>query len=173
MKLLNSLLILLFLVKPVYAITTEEFIHDSSRDLTDYITEFVDIPKGGLDWKLFGKTKEINIETTTEDGYDSTYTKPEFQPELKALDGKEVKIKGYMFPLGEEEKQKLFLFGPFPLSCPFRYHVGPPLVIEVHANKNPIKFDYEPITIIGKLELVDEDPEYSIFYRLKNTRLSK
>ena len=173
MKILHTLLIILFFVRPSYALTTEESNHDINRTMIDNIKDFVDIPKGGLDWKLFGTTKEIDIETVTEDGYDSKYTKPEFQPELKLLNGKEVKIKGYMFPLNEAEKQKLFLFGPFPLSCPFLYHVGPSLVIEVEANKKPIKFDYEPITIIGKLELVAEDPEYSVFYRIKDARQIK
>jgi hypothetical protein len=79
----------------------------------------------------------------------------------------------YMFPLNETEEQKLFLFGPFPLSCPFQYHVGPALVLEVHADKNPVTFDYEAITITGTLELVPDDPEYSVFYRLNNAKQVK
>ena len=75
-----------------------------------------------------------------------------------------------MFPLDETEGQKHFLFGPFPLSCPFQYHVGPSLVVEVHADKNPVFFDYEPVTIAGTLELVPEDREYSVFYRLKDAQ---
>ena len=53
---------------------------------------------------------------------------------MKALDGKTVKIKGFMFPLDETEDQKHFLFGPFPLNCPFQYHVQSSLVMEVHAD---------------------------------------
>ena len=71
-----------------------------------------------------------------------------------------------MFPLESEEAQKKFLLGPFPASCPFQYHVGPPLVIEVNAENNPVNFDYEPVTIQGTLKLVHDDPEFSTFYRL-------
>ena len=78
-----------------------------------------------------------------------------------------------MFPLEATHDQKLFLFGPFPVSCPFHYHVGPSLVLEVNAGESPVAFDYEPIVIAGTLHLVENDPEYSVFYRLKNARQVK
>jgi len=96
-----------------------------------------------------------------------------FQEGVKALDGKEIIIKGYMFPLDETEEQTLFLLGPFPLSCPFRYHVGSSMVIEVHAEEKPVTFDYEPVTLTGVLELIPEDKEYNIFYRLKKAKKIK
>lgn len=78
-----------------------------------------------------------------------------------------------MFPLDETENQKLFLFGPFPLSCPFHYHVTPSLVLEVHADKHSVKFSYDPVVMTGTLELVPDDPEYSTFYRLKDAKQVK
>ncbi len=151
----------------------EEMSGEKTMTIEDYIEDFVDVPENGTNWKVLGTTKEISIETKTEDGFDLIYTKPEFQDEVKALDGKEIILKGFMFPLDETQKQKLFLFGPFPLSCPFRYHVGPALVVEVHAKKNPVLFDYEPVTLKGTFELVYDDPQYSVFYRLKNTKQIK
>lgn len=150
-----------------YAIRIEE---ENSKSIRDYIEEFVDVPEGAIDWKIFGTTKEVEVQAETEEGEEYYYSKPDFQTEVKALDGKQVKVKGYMFPLSEAEDQKLFLLGPFPLSCPFQYHVGPMLVIEVYAESDPIKFDYDPITITGKLELVPDDPENNVFYRLKEAR---
>ncbi|MCB9983609.1 MAG: DUF3299 domain-containing protein [Rhodospirillales bacterium] len=174
MRLWLALIAFLLLVTPAHALSFEESSDGhSNKTIQDYIADFVDVPKGGTNWKVFGTTKEIPIETKTEDGYDLVYSKPDFQPEVKALDGKEIKIKGYMFPLDGTEDQKNFLFGPFPLSCPFQYHVGPPLVIEVHADNNPVTFDYEPVVITGTLELVPDDPEYSVFYRLKDARQVK
>lgn len=137
-----------------------------SRTLADYIKDYVDVPKGATDWKVFSKTKEINVEGKTKDGYDYQFFKPKFTPDVRKLDGQEITVKGFMFPLGETEKQNLFLFGPFPVNCPFHYHVSPALVIEVHADKAPIKFSYDPVTIKGKLQLVDADPENSTFYKL-------
>lgn len=77
-----------------------------------------------------------------------------------------------MFPLNADKGQKMFLFGPFPISCPYHYHVGPALVIEAYGLET-IEFKYEPITIKGILELVIEDNEYNIFYRLRNVKILK
>ena len=75
-----------------------------------------------------------------------------------------------MFPLEQDDKQSLFLLGPFPLSCPYHPHTQSNLLIEVHADK-PVLFSYDAINIRGKLELVPKDDEYNMFYRLKNAVL--
>lgn len=166
------LLILVLFLLPVaaHALTIEEGSDAPTRGIEDYIKDFVDVPEGATDWKTFGKTKVLNVETKDSEGLDFQYYKPEFPPELKALDGKTVKIKGFMFPLDETEDQKLFLFGPFPLNCPFQYHVQSNLVIESHADKKPIPFTYDPLTLEGTLELVPEDKENSTFFRLRDVR---
>lgn len=160
----------LFVAPPGHAFTIDQVETEQTLSIEDYIKDYVDVPDGGVDWKLFGTTQEISIETKTDDGYDMTYSKPDFQPEVMALAGKEIKIKGYMFPLESTDKQALFLFGPFPLTCPFQYHVGPSMVLEVHADHHPVTFDYEPVVITGVLELVPDDPEYSVFYRLNDAK---
>ena len=171
--LIQALVAFLLLTAPAYALSEEQNSDGTTRTLMDYIEDYVDLPEGATDWKILGTTKEINIETKTEDGYDLIYQKPDFSPEVKALEGQEITVKGYMFPLDETEEQKLFLFGPFPVSCPFHYHVGPSLVLEVHADSHPVAFDYEPVVITGTLELVPDDPEYSVFYRLNNAKQVK
>jgi hypothetical protein len=170
MKLFAAILILYLLAAPAHALTEEQNSDGTERTMLDYIEEFVDVPEGAIDWKIFGATKEVAAKGKTDDGYDIEYTKPEFSPELKMLDGKEITVKGFMFPLEAEEKQKLFLFGPFPVSCPFHYHAGPSLILQVNADENPVQFDYDPVVITGTLELVPDDPEYNTFYRLKNAR---
>lgn len=152
------------------ALTFEKGSDAPTRDIGDYIKDYVDVPKGAVNWKTFGKTKEIDIKTKDKDGYDLEYQKPDFPPEVKALDGQTIKIKGFMFPLDATDSQKLFLFGPFPVICPFQYHVGPAMVIEAHADNHPVKFSYDPVILTGKLELVKEDPENSTFYRLQDAQ---
>lgn len=149
-----------------FALTDEPGSDAPTRTLEDYIKDYVDVPKGAVDWRVFGKTKEINIETKDKDGLDIQYYKPEFGEDVKKINGQEITIKGFMFPLDSTEDQKLFLFGPFPVNCPFQYHVGPALVLEVHADNHPVTFSYDPVTIKGKLELVPLDAENSTFYRL-------
>ena len=172
---MRYILALLLLIMPMsaYAITMEDGADAPTRGIEDYIRDYVDVPEGGIDWKTFGKTKSTNVETIDSSGLDLQYFKPEFPAELKALDGKTVKIKGFMFPLDETEDQKQFLFGPFPLNCPFQYHVQSSLVMEVHADNNPVEFTYDPVTLEGTLELVPEDKENSTFYRLKSAKLVK
>lgn len=173
MKFIITTIILFFAAFPAFALTYEPGADAPTRTLEDYIKKYVDVPKGATDWKVFGKTKSIDIEGKTKDGMDFQYYKPEFTPEVKALDGKQVTVKGFMFPLNSSDDQTLFLFGPFPVNCPFQYHVGPSLVIEAHADNHPVKFTYDPVVVTGKLQLVSKDPEFSTFYRLMDAKLVK
>jgi hypothetical protein len=141
-----------------------------TRTIADYVKNYVDIPKGGIDWRLLAKTKEIKIGRKTPEGYGIPAYKPEFAPAVQKLDGKEVVVKGFMFPLDASSRQKTFLFGPFPVNCPFHYHVSPDLVIEVHADNAPVEFSYDAITLKGKLQLIVSAPENSTFYRLLHAR---
>lgn len=136
-------------------------------NLLDNANDFVKTPKGGIEWKLFGETKQTPYTFKTQEGFDGEGLRPEFPPALQKLDGKDILIQGYMFPLGQNENQTEFLLGPFPVSCPFHYHVTANMIIEVHTQK-PIPFSYDPVNIKGKLELVPQDDEYNVFYRLKN-----
>ena len=74
-----------------------------------------------------------------------------------------------MFPLDQDEKQSLFLLGPFPLSCPYHPHTSSNLLIEVHSK--PYSLFYDAVNIKGKLELVPKDDDYNMFFRLKNAEL--
>jgi hypothetical protein len=169
--LLAALLLLSIWSAPARALTTEAGSDSPTRTMMDYIKDYVDVPKGAVSWKTFGKTKEIDIRGTTKDGYDLEYYKPGFTPAVKALDGKQVTVKGFMFPLDETDAQKNFLMGPFPVSCPFHYHVTPSLVLEVHADKHPVRFSYDPVTVTGTLQLVQKDEVNSTFYRLLDARI--
>lgn len=170
MRLLLVLCLVLLAFTPAHALEFQDGADAPTRTLEDYIKDYVDLPEGATDWKLFGATREINIEKTDAEGFGLQYYKPEFPAALQALNGKTIRVKGFMFPLDSSEDQKLFLFGPFPVNCPFQYHVGPSLVLEVHADKHPVAFSYDPLVIEGRLELVSDDPENSVFYRLKDAR---
>ena len=140
-----------------------------SAELLGSIQSYVDTPKGGIDWQLFGRTQQKPYSYLDDEGIEWVGVRPKFPDKLRKLDGKEVLVKGYMFPLGQQEKQPLFLLGPFPVACPFHYDVTPNLIIEVHAEK-PLAFSYDAISMKGKLELVPHDDEYNVFYRLKKAK---
>ncbi len=137
-----------------------------------YIADFTKTPEGGVAWELLAKTEEESYQDVNEAGIDIFGVKPVFPPDVKALDGQEIVMQGYMFPLDPTEKQARFLFGPFPVDCPYHYHVGPALVIEAAA-KEPMAFSFDPVTIRGTLTLVPLDLDFNIFYRMENVRLVK
>ncbi len=144
----------------------------SPEDVVNSISEFVKTPVGGLDWKLFSKTKSIPYSYKNNEGKELYGVKPQFPTGLHNINGQKIKIQGYMFPLSAGDKQSIFMLGPFPVSCPYHYHIGPALVIEAHALKE-IKFDFKAINLEGILELVPRDDEYNLFYRLRDVRVIK
>lgn len=150
--------------EPAYKTETYSF-----STIVGAIPEYTKTPEGGIDWALFSRTKQIPYSIEKE-GETWEGVKPEFSDEIKNLEGKKIKMTGYMFPLDQSEEQSKFLFGPFPLTCPYHYHASASLTIEAHAEK-PILFNYDPVTIEGVLELVPEDFEYNTFYRLKDVQM--
>jgi hypothetical protein len=108
----------------------------------------IEATKDAISWDVFKKTKELQKHITKEDG-EYYLLIPEFSEEMKKLDGKQVILYGFIFPLDASENQGNFLFGPYPITCPFHYHTRPSQVVEVLANPS-IKFSYEPIKITGK-----------------------
>lgn len=82
---------------------------------------------------------------------------PVFSPEVKALDGQEVTIKGYIIPVEGYKSHKEFVFSAFPYNmCFFCGGAGPETVMEIEAAE-AIKYTTDPITIKGKLALNDSD----------------
>lgn len=118
-----------------------------------------------LNWEIFAKTKEEMKCVTLADGFDDCHVKPIYSNQIKALKNKTVTLMGFMFPLDTTDKQKNFLIGPYPASCPFHYHVSPAQIVEVRLKK-PIEFSYEPVTVKGVLSL-KFNKETGIFYYLE------
>jgi hypothetical protein len=139
------------------------------EDIIEQIPNFSKTPEGGVDWKLFAETGEVPRIVEVEKEPWEVIT-PVFSEPIKALDGEIVKLSGYMFPLDENNEQGHFLFGPFPLTCPYHYHAPFSLTLEVNPEK-PITFSYDEIILEGRLELVPEDLEYNIFYKLHDAKV--
>lgn len=116
------------------------------------------LPKGGdlLGWDVLAR---VDFKMTPE-----RYV-PQFSPELKALDGKEIRIAGFMLPLEAGKKQKRILLTRMQVTCTFCLPGGgPESVIEVHLRK-PLDYTWEGVVLTGRLLLLPDDPS-SLFYRL-------
>ena len=119
-------------------------------------------PKGGVAWK----TLEATGEPTRRDEQGYVLSKPLFTPTVKKLNGKRIKVAGWMMSLENSSTQKRFVLLGYPPGCPFHFHAAPNQFIEVIAD-TPFKTDEVNAHVVsGVLELTGYD-ESGIFYRLK------
>lgn len=82
---------------------------------------------------------------------------PVFSDPIKALDGKEVTVKGYIIPVEGYKSHKEFILSAFPYNmCFFCGGAGPETVMEVEAIEG-IEYSAEQVLIKGKLKLNDDD----------------
>ncbi len=131
----------------------------------DYHHLVPETPEGGVSWDKLGATEE-RVEVI--DGF--SHVRPVFSDEVEALDGKTVRIRGFMYPLEQEARQREFLFTALPPSCPYCLPAGPGYIIETHATE-PIEFTWDAVLLEGTLELEEEHP-HGLFFRLTSARKS-
>jgi hypothetical protein len=95
---------------------------------------------------------------------------PVFGREVKALEGKEVTISGFIIPTDGYKSAKEFVFSAFPYNmCFFCGQAGPETVLEVSA-KAPIKYSADRVTIRGILQLNSGDVN-KLIYSLQQVQL--
>ena len=83
--------------------------------------------------------------------------KPVFSDKVKALEGKEVIIKGYVIPVEGYKSHKEFILSAFPYNmCFFCGGAGPETVMEVFASE-PVKYQADAIYLKGTLKLNADD----------------
>lgn len=117
-----------------------------------------------IPWSMLSKAKmAVNKKGGKE------VVEPHYSDGIKALNGKTVSIKGFIFPLEQSGKQTHFLLSPFPPSCPYCLPAGPSQLIEVWM-KSPVKFTYGAITVKGRFEILEKQDEIKsgMFYRMRD-----
>lgn len=140
---------------------------ESDIDVMQYFTQDIEplqVKGDSIKWEIFATTKEKTECIIDEDGFENCLIKPIYSSQIKSLNDQKVALTGFMFPLDQAQKQRNFLIGPYPISCPFHYHVSPAQIVEVKLQK-PIEFSYDPVTIKGFLSL-KYNKETGIFYYL-------
>ena len=91
---------------------------------------------------------------------------PLFDDEIRELDGREVKVQGFMMPLDNSERQQHFLVTRTPPSCFYCLPGGPESVVEVKAER-PLEFTFDPVVLEGRMTLL-EGSDMGLFYRLED-----
>lgn len=90
--------------------------------------------------------------------------KPVFSDKVKALEGKEITVKGYIIPVEGYKSHKEFILSAFPYNmCFFCGGAGPETVMEVEA-VDPVPFQAESIVMKGRLVLNAEDVNRLMFF---------
>jgi len=92
---------------------------------------------------------------------------------IKALEGKEVIVKGYFIPLSGKKAQSHFMFSAYPYeTCFFCGKAGPETVMEVFVkNDNKIDFTEKKIALKGMFHFTSLNPE-DVMFTLKDAELA-
>ncbi len=118
-------------------------------------------------WKTLGK---ITFRKQYDELMGFKVDVPVFSDVVKALEGKEITVKGYIIPTEGYKSHKEFVFSAFPYNmCFFCGGAGPETVMEVAAAE-PIEFEAESVTIKGILHLNDDDIN-KLIYSITEARL--
>lgn len=92
----------------------------------------------------------------------------EFPTVLSGLNGKQVKVRGFMVPLEAKPAQVHFLLTSKPQDCEFCIEGGPSSYVEVKSSV-PLKYSTQPLNLVGRLLLLKNDPS-GVYYRLVDAR---
>jgi hypothetical protein len=88
----------------------------------------------------------------------------QFDDGIKALDGKAVKLRGYVTPLASGADQRHFILSSKPPTCPYCLPAGPDEMVEIFCRK-PVRYSFDPITLSGRFELLHDD-DGGLYYRM-------
>jgi hypothetical protein len=110
---------------------------------------------------------DLTIETETPAALQTVFH-VKFPEALKARDGQDVKITGFMYPLKAGETHDYFLLSALPPSCPFCLPGGSMTLIEVKCAE-PVEYTMEPVMLEGIFSLLEDDPS-GLYYRITEAK---
>ena len=94
----------------------------------------------------------------------------EFGDTVKGLEGKSVKIIGFMMPLENTLEQKHFILSMLPLDgCQFCAPGTQAQFLEVKVKGDGIRYSYDPIEVAGTFELIPDAP-MGLYFLIKDAK---
>lgn len=104
---------------------------------------------------------EVSFRKENKNGYEMEV--PLFSTHLKSWNGKKVKLKGYVIPVGEVGDENKFMFSSLPFNvCYFCGAAGPETIMEVESTEK-VQFTSQAIWMEGVLQLNEKDPDRHIY----------
>jgi uncharacterized protein len=125
------------------------------------------VPDGVVSWDTLAGLK---VESEVQGPLRAVFT-TSYSDEIEALDGTEVKLMGFLFPLEGGLEHKRFLLTAWPPSCPFCLPAGPTHMVEVFCDE-PVEFSEGAIVMAGRFEVLRDDPS-GLYYRLHESRMEE
>jgi hypothetical protein len=123
------------------------------------------VPEGVVGWDTLGNL-DIRAEVIAPL---QTIFHTDYSAEIKALQGQEVKLMGFIYPLEGGREHERFLLTAWPPSCPFCLPAGPSQMVEVLCAE-PVEFTDGAILMAGTFELLKDDPS-GMYYRMRDAKL--
>ena len=125
------------------------------------------VPDGVISWDTLSK---LQVKTEVQGPLRAVFT-TSYSDEIEALDGAQVKLMGFLFPLEGGLEHERFLLTAWPPSCPFCLPAGPTHMVEVFCEE-PVEFTEGAIVMAGRFEVLQDDPS-GLYYRLHEGRLEE
>lgn len=114
-----------------------------------------------LKWETLAKVEWI---------WDDNFYRVEFNDEQKALDGKELIVEGFMFPLEYSRKHTTFLVSSAPMSDCFFCGPGEAESMVYVKTETPVEYSYSKMAVKGTFKLVS-DASMGIIYELEDAEV--
>ncbi|MCO6359113.1 hypothetical protein BXY85_1585 [Roseivirga pacifica] len=115
-------------------------------------------------WKTLAK---VTIEKKFDELMNFEIDYPTFSEEVKALDGKEISLEGWMIPLDELRGENYFVLSALPFAnCFFCGGAGPETVVEVFTTEG-FDFTEDRVKVTGTLSLNADDPSRLMYVMSK------
>lgn len=120
-------------------------------------------------WRILTKV-QIKKQYDEEFGIETII--PTFTNEIRAMEGKEITIGGYIFPTADKRDQSHLMFSMYPISnCFFCGKAGPETAMQVFmADNKKVRYTEDKVYVKGKLQLSEHDPS-GLIYTLINAQL--
>lgn len=118
--------------------------------------------KGGVSWDELAKVTPVRS---------GSRVVPQFDKGVLNLNGRDIRIAGFMMPLSAAAQQTHFLLTVTPQTCSFCIPAGPEGMIEVKT-KAPVRMTFDPVVLSGKFAVLPNDPN-GLYYRLTEAQPSK
>jgi len=125
-----------------------------------------------VSWNTFAQVT-FHREYSETFGFEVNVKPPEFSKELMALNGREIKVKGYVIPVDIELGMYMVSANPFA-NCFFCGNAGPETVVELFPNGKFPRFSTDQVvTFKGVLQINTQGEMNAVPYQLFQAEMVK